>query len=61
MTRLIGGKICKDIACMYIYDTKSVYFLSNACRETKWVENHRQAYNNQEKSIQDEILLDQRH
>ena len=38
---VIGDEICKDIEFISIYDAEPVYFLSNACEETKWVEKHR--------------------
>ena len=36
--KLTGDSICSDLVAISLYDTKPVYFLSNVCKEIKWIE-----------------------
>ena len=36
--KLTGDSICSDLVVISLYDTKPVYFLSNVCKEIKWIE-----------------------
>ena len=44
---LKGDEVCKDLLSVIVYDTKSVYFLTNATEALEWNEKKRKVYNPQ--------------
>ena len=46
---LKGDKVSKDLVSVSLYDTKPVYFLSNACQELKWIEKERKVFDPKQK------------
>lgn len=41
---LVGDSKCKDLVSMSFYDSKPVYFVTNACKSVKWVEKKRKLW-----------------
>ena len=41
---LKGDEVVKDLVSVSVYDTKPVYFLSNACEEITWTEKEKKVY-----------------
>ena len=41
---LKGDEVCKDLVSISLYDTKPVYFLTNACGELNWVMKEKKVY-----------------
>ena len=46
---LRGDDVLKDLVSVSVYDTKPVYFLSNACEEITWTKKEKKVYDPQEK------------
>lgn len=42
--RLIGDSKCKNLVAMSFYDSKLVYFISNACKKVKWIKKNRKLW-----------------
>ena len=44
VARLVGDKECKNLIAASFYDSKPVYFISNACEKIHWLEKRRKLW-----------------